>query len=547
MTIPSTATFIPVVTKGLDLKRNSASVSLCRINRSRVLRRGLKLKSRCAIYAQAYTASSATQDDDDETFGGENQPVYGMRLPNLSPEDEKYLESAASDKEFMRRMVEIAHRMDQRRQVDTLTSGRQTPDQYVEGLGGKAKEDTRMDQSPPQPTNIPPPPIQSVPQFSNSNSSPAPHAESTSVENIDSQIAELNRQLLDASDPKMGPNNQSETDERETNDIGDLEAQIELLNKNMEQIVSDPDEGVTNTDVENTVEDVGGPDNLSEEDIEERMKDIRRKLAEASAQGTGVISNATKPTSPMTTEERNEKFDQADALRRKIRTEMGADDEQPSDDTMKDDRASSLERQIAAVQKEMEKLKMEEDDDEESQGNIGDDLSGDWDDDDDVSSHSDDDVQLKGSRLLQELERKKTVNHDGDANDTEMDEPRYEGLEDTPGQMSADEKKKAFEMLRKQVMGQNTERLYDDPYNTVLPEKRELPTENEEDDDDGDVPSGDEEEFDSFGPIAGDRKQLVEELEEETKKYITESRRLLQEHEVKMNVLLSRLMLSFEE
>lgn len=546
MTISSTATFIPAVTKGLDLKRNSASVSLCWINRNRVLRRDLKLKSRCAVYAQEYTASSATQDDDDESFGGENEPVYGMRLPNLSSEDKKYLDSAASDKEFMRRMVEIAHRMDQRRHVDTLTSGRQTPDQYVEGLSGKAKQDSTKNQSPPRPTNTPPPPIQSVPKFSNSNASPAPHTESASVEDIDSQIAELNRQLLDASDPERGSNNQTGTDERETNDISDLEAQVELLNENIEQIVSDSGEGTTNVDAKDTVEDDSGPDNLSDEDLEERMKDIRRKLAEASSQGTGVISNASKPSPPMTTEERNEKFDQADSLRRKIRAEMGAVDERPSDDTMKDDRASSLERQIAAVQKEMEKLKMEEDDDEESQGNIGDDLSGDW-DDDDISSHSGEDVQLKGSRLLQELERKKTVSHDGDANDTEIDEPRYEGLEDTPGQMSADEKKKAFEMLRKQVMGENTERFYDDPYNTVLPEKRELPAEDEEGDEEGDVPSGDEEEFDSFGPIAGDRKQLVEELEVETKKYITESRRLLQEHEVKMNVLLSRLMLSFEE
>lgn len=545
MTIAPTAAFIPAVTKALVSNGKFAATSACWVNQKRAFRPSSKVRTRHTVCAQAYTASSAAQDDDDESFGGE-QPIYGMRLPNLSPEDREYLDSASSNKEFMRRMVEIAHHMDQRRHIDTLASGRQTPDQYVEGLSSLAKEDTKKDQSPPQPTRVPPPPpLQTAPQFTNSKPSPAPHTESASVEDIDAQIAELNRQLVEANETGANSTNQSKIDDGETGSLDDLESHIERLNRNVEQVVNDPDEKAETTGSLRAFQAEDNQDDLAEEEVEKRMEDIRRKLAEAAEKGTTVMSDSMEPAPPMTAEELKENFKQSEALRQKIRAEMGADREVPSNDNDKDDRTSSLERQIAAVQKEMEKLQLEEED-EDPQGNMRDDLSADW-DEDDLPAQSHDAVKSKASKLLEELERKKTVSYDDDAYGAETVEPRYEGLENTPGEMSADEKKRAFELLRKQVMEQNNEHIPGDPYNTVLPEKRERPIERELVDEEGDVPSGDEEEFDSFGPIAGDRKQLVEELEEETKKYIAESRRLLQEHEVKVNVLLSRLMLSFEE
>lgn len=536
--------------------------SICRIDDNSLVSRPSK-NPRHAVFSQAYTASSATDDDDDETFGGEYKQAYGMRLPNLSPEDKEYLDAATSDKDFMRRMVEIAHRMDQRRHVDTLTSGRQTPDQYVEGLTGVAKERAEQKQSPSQSAHIsplpppsPPPPPPSASQFSAQKASPAPHVESDSVEDIDAQIAELNRQLVEANDFDVVSADDTADDtagEFDSNhlvndNLDDLEVQIQRLNENIKQVINDSDAKSSASADDDSIDAGNHWDDVTQEtDSQKRLEKIQKKLADAVEKGAGVPFTPTEPAPSMSAEDRKKSFDESDALRRKIRKEMGADDD--SDDMNTDDRTSSLERQIAAVQREMEKLKMEDDAEEVTREYLKDDLSGDWDESADYEK-SDSDVKLKASRLLAELERKKSVDSTSDPVDAKPEEPRYEGLENTPGQMSAEEKMKAFEMLRKQVMGGNKERLYDDPYNTVLPEKRERSVESRDEmdeDEGGDEPTGDEDEFDSFGPIAGDAKQLVEELEGETKKYITESRRLLQEHEVKMNVLLSRLMLSFEE
>lgn len=58
----------------------------------------------------------------------------GLQLPSLSPSDKQYISSASSDKERMRRVTEIARRLDSKRQQEGSRTGRMTSDDYLDSL-----------------------------------------------------------------------------------------------------------------------------------------------------------------------------------------------------------------------------------------------------------------------------------------------------------------------------------------------------------------------------------------------------------------------------
>lgn len=487
-------------------------------------------------------AGKIESDDDDEAFGGVKGEVYGMQLPNLSMEDKKYLDGATNDRDFMRRMVEIAHRMDQRRHIDSLESNRQTPDEYVEGLSRVRKAD-KVESSGPKPGSNAPANVSltkddevSIPKEGSYNMMPA------DVDDIEKQIAELNRQLVEASESEETEREGTDFFNSEKNKLDLLEEEIERLNKKIEN-VSDESEDVLGEDEswENVSED---------DDMGKRLERIQHKLKNAVEKGAGMMNKPISPAGRMSPKEREDKFRESEALRQKIRNEMGSIDKtSPNASETTDDRIASLERQIAAVRREMEKLAREGDMDDGGNDvqNETDDLNGDWSEEDSVDS-----LAKEGSRLLSELERSNTERSENiidiDKSVERSNVPSFEGLENTPGEFSADEKRKAFETLRQQAMNrQQRQNEFTDPYNVVLPDSRKGDPFADRVNNEELVSSSDEVDDDAFEFSRGNAKDIVAELEREMKKYMEESRRLLRDHEAKMNVLFGRLTISLDE
>lgn len=130
--------------------------------------------------------------------------------------------------------------------------------------------------------------------------------------------------------------------------------------------------------------------------------------------------------------------------------------------------------------------------------------------------------------------------HSGGEDVDKSGESRVTGLEDTPGGMSAEEKMAAFRAIQQQAMAaKQGGNEFADPYNVELPLHKD--GSGNVDLSQGEMPTEDAADYDSFGEETN-KKLLVEEIEMEMKSYTKESKRLLQNHDSRMNLLLTRLM-----
>lgn len=66
---------------------------------------------------QMTAAKDEMHDDDDATLGTSDGPVYGMTAPDLTDADKAYLDAAANNDEYFKRMIEIARRIDVERRM----------------------------------------------------------------------------------------------------------------------------------------------------------------------------------------------------------------------------------------------------------------------------------------------------------------------------------------------------------------------------------------------------------------------------------------------
>ncbi|KAI0560404.1 hypothetical protein FGB62_113g10 [Gracilaria domingensis] len=114
--------------------------------------------------------------------------------------------------------------------------------------------------------------------------------------------------------------------------------------------------------------------------------------------------------------------------------------------------------------------------------------------------------------------------------------PQIEGLGDTAGGMSAAEKIAAFQQIREKSMNaSNQDKRFEDPFNTILPSKKMS-------EDDGEEPSpSSEAEYDEIGSHLHSKELLVEEIEVEVARYLTNAKDILEKHDARMQVLLARL------
>lgn len=111
--------------------------------------------------------------------------------------------------------------------------------------------------------------------------------------------------------------------------------------------------------------------------------------------------------------------------------------------------------------------------------------------------------------------------------------PQFEGLGSAPGELSEQEKKDAFEAIRKQAM-MRAEQMQDksaDPLAKPLPTRR---TDKPGEEEDVDVDLG-------KGARLSDAYVAISDLEAEVKKYLFDAKQLLSDHETKMNALLAKL------
>lgn len=439
------------------------------------------------------SSSSGNSEDDDEVFGA-NQ-VYGMQMPNLSAEDREYLNEATSDQDFMRRMQRIARRMDQQRKRESDLSKRQTADDYIESLSRVSKRDvnpqppslqTESRRSPRAPLS--PPAVSSPTSMSSSSSTSSPSSMPSQPPMYSAPQAE--------SAPVPGEES-----------IEDVEVRIAKINQELVSAMGSDEQVQTPTNSKEIKE--YSPSELAEgvAQVEALQKKMQEEIGDKAPDASSISALSSRMKKPSTQDE-----------------DAGVVDKQ----------IAYLEGYLANLKREAEAeaiaAALAQKEEEEEEKNIEDDPQA---------------VEAARNKALEMIE--KVNKHAIQVRDEpELSKgPTYEGLENTPGEMSAGEKKAAFEELRRRAMQQREPSTqFSDPFNVTLPDKRENKVSF---DNDGDVPTGDESEFDSFDGVSMDKKLLIEEIEMEMKSYTEEAHRLLRNHESRMNTLLSRLMANITE
>lgn len=403
----------------------------CPLRRLSSPQRG-RLRTPCVLSTVSLTASSSRSDeaqyDDDDATMGEQGPVYGMTIPELTESDKDYLDGSSSNEDFMKRMTEIARRIDRERKIALRKANTQDAEKYLESLSRPSAP--IIDGGPPR---------------------------------------------VNAGDQYMA--NLSKTP-RKSRVIESPSLPVERGNLSMEP----GPVGNFNDPVR--------PETL--ESVEDRISKLQDELESV---GEGIDANAT--------------FEDAVELQEAIRKDMGFEGPQPTQGP----EPKTIDKQIDFLESYLEKLKQEEEEEEEEEN-----LSG---------SEDDKNKELLGAESVEneiELTARKLE---------EKFTPQFEGLQDTPGGMTAAEKMAAFDQLRRQaknLKAQEPNML--DPYNITLPSGKN---------DDGEEPSPDsEQEYDQLGG-AMNKKLLVEEVEAEIARYTTEAKKLLHKHDARMQVLLARL------
>lgn len=453
-------------------------------------------------------------DDDDEAFG--MAPAYGMHMPDLSKEDQEYVDAATSNEDFMQRMTAVVRRIEQQRLIHNARTGKQTPDSYIDSL---AKVKMHRSETPPKPASTP------------TTSRPPPSTVDT-----------------------------GSSDDVEPDDISDIEAQIARINQDLVKAMTDADLNTGSGIASDIEDDDYSAEQLAEDSavVERVQSEIREDLADKEPDYTALR-------------------DKSEAIAELDNLDEGAGG------------ADMVDRQITYLESHLAKLKKdaETDGDAEKVGEDSGSTSSDVVNDADTTTSDDESLETVRAEALSMM--KKVEEHvrmpgftegsgssvSGPSSSSPAADgvtqtqgsaggPRFDGLEDTPGEMSADEKRAAFEALRRQAMEQKQGAAgagsdFGDPYNVTLPNKKNRRVtfdDNDFDfddegridvgsgaDSDGGEPSGDEEEYNKMGEVTSmDRRLLIEEIEMEMKSYTEQARSLLRNHESRMSVLLSRLM-----
>lgn len=401
-----------------------------------------------ATYMQLRSAQEddpAAFEDDDATMGTIG-PVYGMQMPSLSPEDKTFLDGATTGDEYMRRMTQIARKMDSRRKR-TIGAGDVT-DNYMSSL--------------------------SRPR------TPTPDG------SLKPRVGAGDAYLADLADKSRKEN------EARADNIKEDEAHNPWVNEGDRYF-------------ENLARARRG-EKLIEVTFSPETAHRKQKPVVANQSFTGQKMNATE-------EEPSENIDNEIAALQQQLIEIqddvttgGAETEPTVNESTNPE---AMDKQIQFLEHYLTQLKEEEE-----------------------VEHIP--LDAKASAELQEV-KEQLLRHTSQPGIAPGREPEIKGLEDTPGEMSMEDKIAAFQALRRQAQETTTRSDIADPLNIVLPEKQEKGN-------DGDEPSADSlEEYEALGSDTGDKNLIVEEIETEIKTYLQDTKALLTKHESRMNLLLARL------
>lgn len=450
--------------------------------------------------------TSMYADDDSEYFG--RSPAYGMRLPNLSKQDQAYLDQAKSEKDFMKRMTQIAHRLDQERKSEGVRSKRQSSEEYIEGLKKLSMEKEELHRAMADDDNV----VEESPSVIPTPPSPPPYSPSSSS--------------------TTPPEPVEDTTNDDAGNMEDIEARIAALNKQLMDAVGDD----TDFDKDGKM----NSDEVIEEYSEDQLSDGARQIEALQKQIHDQLGGEPpKMSAPLKAE--------APAAQTQTDNDNNTSEDEPSPAG----NANVVDRQIEYLEHYVSRLKrevIEEGDEEKLVPGEGPAAS-------EVQDEATLEAQKEARSLMEKLNDKMTNIGGGQEADGGIG-AEIGGWENTPGEMSAEEKRAAFEALRQQaIQGKQMSDEFSDPFNVTLPEKKdsaggggdEVGNIDLDFDGDGDVPMGDASEYDSFGPVAGGKKILVEEVEMEMKSYLGEAKRLLRNHESRMNLLLTRLSASLSD
>lgn len=436
----------------------------------------------------------------DDTSMGDKSEIYGFKMPNVTPEEQEYLDQATSNEDFMRRMVRIARQMDQRRQQEGLKY-RQSADNYMDTLSEMGREAARRRADP---SAVP----ESMETVEVQRAKPEPFA-SKPVEPGPVELEPV----------EAGTSNAAEIDEPVVEEFNpeniDIVARLQKMHESR---------------MKEAIEKAGLDDEEEEEEVSleegaRRIAELQRQIREEIGLGSpsNVVEEIQEPEVEM------EKPEQPPAVETIEDMETGSPEQ--------NENPSTVDKQIQFLEHYLEKLEREAN---EEKGSL--------DEEDEV----DDSEQLRKSEIgeqyqatMRELEEHVTFpTKDKQDEDSEQEEG-FVGLENTAGEMSAEEKIEAFAEIRRQAMaarGQEMPSGMGDPFNVTLPEQREPDQSQFGRLDDGDEPSPDSEaEYDAMGAEVGGKGLLLEEIAMEIQAYVKQSRNLLKKHETRMDVLLARL------
>lgn len=430
-------------------------------------------------------------EDDDATMGHSPDTPHGIRIPNFTKDDQKYLESSASSEEYVARLMEIARKKDQQRKIDNAKSGMQTAEDYIESLRREPRDLSNMPYDSKGTSsaedymsslNIRQPPDLSGAGYDSKgvNSGEEYMRKLTEMHESAAEQAK-NSDALDPAEPssssfekvkefqsylrsKSGVDDGRLTPEPEV-DANKIEKDIQELESQLRKMVSEDDNEAENAPP--SAEDVGA---------------LNQKLAEMQK---GVYDFS-------------EKHDE--------NTESAAQTG-PRD-------VSEVDKQIRFLEEYLEKLKREEAAEKVSHSNTTDDQSDDKKIDRTAMKNKVDEAMQSLGRKVKEIPKKSNE------------------MRSNVGELSEVDKMAAFEAIRKQVMKQRGQSMpeFTDPLAAPLPEKKTDVPRFEEDDD-----------VDIGSTKIPEAYFAVSELEAEVKKYMFDARALLDDHERRVKILLAKL------
>lgn len=434
-------------------------------------------------------------EDDDGTMGRPSNSSHGMRIPNFTDDDRRYLETSTSSEQYAARLMEIARTKDRQRKINNAKTGAQTAEDYIESLRRQ------------------PPDLSDKPYDSKGTSAADDYMDSLNVRQPpDLTAADYSSTGLNSGEDyihQLSKMRQPDTSHQsKTSDQGEPSTPSESSFEKVQEFQSflRSKSGVRNADLQ--PEPALNAEKI-EKDIKELETQLRKMISEGDDEG-GDVENA-----PPSAED-------VDALNRKL-AEMQKSVYDPANDPVgkNDDIVNTTSRNVSEMDQQIRQLEeyLETLTGEEQSGSVSQSDTADDDSHDEESNREG--VKNKINDAVRGLGRK-VEEVPGKASEVRL----------SSGELSEKDKEAAFEAIRKQVMKQKGQSMseFADPLAAPLPEKKiSLPRDDEDDD------------FDIDSAKIPEAYFAVSEIEAEVKKYMYDARSLLSDHERRMNVLLAKL------